>query len=176
MKEMPTEKEKKALVALNLLIPLLTKRNFRWCITGGFACCVYGVKRELTDIDVDIETTRESPSFQGLVSELTPYITQPLEHFVDKNYDNYNFEITIEGQVIDICPMTEMKVFNKKEGIYECFYQAGFPTIETVDFFGLKVPLLSKKLIIKNKEMLVWQRESDLRDIEALKELVIGKR
>lgn len=172
---MPTEKDKKALAALNLITPLFTKRNFRWCITGGFACYVYGVKREITDIDIDIDTTMDSPEFQYFLKELAPHITQPLEHFVDQNYDNYNFEITVDGQVVDICPMTEMKVFDKSHGAYIPFYEKGFPAIETVVFFGLELPLLSKELVIKNKEMLVWQRKSDLKDIEGLKTLLQSK-
>ncbi len=169
---MPNDKETKALAALNLVIPLLTKRKFRWCITGGFACYVYGVKRKLSDIDIDIDTTKDSTEFQDFLAELAPCITQSLEHFVDQNYDNYNFEITIGGQVVDICPMVEMEVFTKISGSYAPFYGGVFPDIEMVDFFGLKLPLLSKELVIKNKEMLVWQRESDIQDIKGLQELM----
>ena len=67
--------------------------------------------------------------------------------------------------------MEEMKIFDKSSGTYEKFYKDGFPEIEHIEYGGLKLPLLSKELIIKNKEMLVWQRETDLKDIQELKKL-----
>ena len=137
-------------------------------ITGGFACYVYGVKRPITDIDIDVACSKDDAKFIELLRELNPDLTQPLEHLVDQSYDNYNFEITFGGQIIDICPMAEMNIFNKQLGIYENFYKDGFPHVEMTDFFGLPLPLLPKDLVIKNKEMLVWQRASDARDIEGL--------
>jgi len=166
------DKNGKAVRALKKIIPLLKKYHFQWIITGGFACYVYGVKRNLTDIDIDIKVNKDSVEFKAFLAELKLFITQPLEHFIDKNYDNYNFEITINGQVIDICPMADLKIFDKNKKKYVPFYSNGFPKIEKVKFKGVTLPLLSKELIIKNKEMLVWQRESDLRDIEGLKIII----
>lgn len=163
---------KKALNALNKIIPLLEKYNFQWLITGGFASYVYGVKRPITDIDIDICTSKDSESFKNLIKDLSPFITQPLENFVDQNYNNYNFEIEIEGQVVDICSSEEMNIYNKKTQQYENFYARAFPKPEIMEWNKLKLPLLPKDLIIKNKEMLVWQRESDLKDIKELKSIL----
>ena len=162
----------KAKEALAFIVPILEKYNFRWVITGGFAAYAYGVPRKLFDIDIDIETNKDDPKFKQFVGELTPHITQQLEHFVDQNYDNYNFEITYGAQLIDICPMTDLKIFNKEAGGYEEFYKNGYPQTEEIDFEGIKLPLLSKELVIKNKEMLVWQRDIDHRDIAGLKALL----
>ena len=158
--------------ALAFIIPILEKYNFRWVITGGFAAYAYGVPRELSDIDIDIETNIDDSKFKQFVAELAPHTTQALEHFVDQNYDNYNFEITFGGQVIDICPMTDLKLYNKETSTYEPFYKDGYPNIEETVFEGIKLPLLSKELVIKNKEMLVWQRDTDHRDIAGLKALL----
>ncbi|MDO8563576.1 MAG: hypothetical protein Q7R87_01055 [Nanoarchaeota archaeon] len=159
--------------ALNFIIPLLRKYNFNWIITGGFASYVHGVNRPITDIDIDIEISKKDKKFKKLLSDIKPFISQKLIHFVDKNYNNYNLEIDYNGQVIDICSSKELKIFNKKSGKYEQFYNllGGFPKPKFMKFQGLKLPLLSKKLIIKNKEMLVWQRESDFNDIKELKKL-----
>lgn len=161
-----------SLDALNFIIPILHKYNFEWAITGGFASLVYGVDRPLTDIDIDINTSRNSANFKQFLKDIEQFTTQPLERFVDQNYDNYNVEVTYKGQVLDICPMAEMNIFDKASGKYENFYKEGFPKIEFVHFHDLGLPLLSKELIIKNKEMLVWQRESDHRDVAGLRELV----
>lgn len=164
--------QKHAHAALSFILPELAKRSFRYAITGGFACYAYGVLRPLTDIDIDIDTTKDSDVFKEFYASLAATMTQPLEHLVDQNYDNYNFEITVDGIIVDICPMEEMKVFDKVSGGYEGFYKDGFPAIETVDFFGLKLDLLSKELVIKNKEMLRWQRDSDRADIAGLRKLL----
>lgn len=42
---------------------------------------------------------------------MQPYNTYELNHFVDVNYDNYNFEVTFAGQELDICPIPELKIF-----------------------------------------------------------------
>jgi len=165
-------KFKNALDALHFIMPILQKYQFQWLITGGFAARVWGVVRPLTDIDIDINTSRETESFQNFLKDVEPYTTQKLEHFVDQNYDNYNVEITYQGQVLDICPMAEMKIFDTASGAYEKFYKNGLPEIEFVHFHGLDLPLLSKKLIIKNKEMLVWKRASDYTDIAGLQTLL----
>ncbi len=162
----------RARAALAYIIPILAKYRFRWVITGGFAAYVFGVDRDITDIDIDIDTSKDAPEFQAFVEDVRPFMTQELEHYVDQNYDNYNFEVTYGGQIIDICPMAEMNVTDKLPGAYVHFYKDGFPEMETVPFHGFDLPLLSKRLIIKNKEMLVWQRESDHRDIAGLREIM----
>jgi hypothetical protein len=160
-----TTEQQKAHDALAYIIPILERLNLRWCITGGFACYVYGVPRNITDIDV----SKDDPVFKEFLEITAPNITSPLEHFVDQNYDNYNVEVM---EILDICPMAEMDIFNKETDTYENFYRDGFPNIEMVDFLEFKLPLLSKELIIKNKEMLVWQRESDFSDIAGLKQII----
>lgn len=165
-------KRMQAFKALQKVIPLLEAHNFRWVITGGFACYVYGVDREITDIDIDIDTSKDNADFQSFMKELEPYITQPLMNYIDQNYNNYNFEATLDNVVVDICPMSQLKVFNKEINAYELCYKNGFPPYELTPFCGISLPLLSKTEIIKDKEKLVWQRESDLRDIEGLKELL----
>ena len=50
--------------------------------------------------------------------QIAPFVSQPLEHFVDINYDNYNVEITYKKQVVDICPMAEMNILiNPRENM-----------------------------------------------------------
>jgi hypothetical protein len=166
-----TRDQQKAHDTLTFIIPRIEERKMRWVITGGFACYAYGVERKLSDIDIDLDTSKENDVFNEFMSSLKPYMTQPLEHLVDKNYDNYNFEITIHDVIIDICPMAEMNIFDKSLGTYQDFYKDGFPRVEVVDFFGLSLSLLAKDLVIKNKEMLVWQRESDMADIRGLQAL-----
>jgi len=166
------QEHEKAHAALAYIIPLVNKYNFNWVITGGFACYAYGVERLLTDIDIDIETSRDTEEFKAFLYEVSPYISQPLEHFVNENYDNYNFELTYGGQIIDICPMKELKIFDKEINGFRDFYINGFPPTETINFEGFDLPLLSKEEVIKNKEMLTEKDEWQQRDIDELKRIL----
>lgn len=171
MNRTPQEREQ-ARSALAFIVPVLEKYRFEWVITGGFACYAYGVDRLLTDIDIDINTSKESKEFKALLAELGPHITQPLENFVDENYNNFNFELTIKGQVIDICPMDELLIYNKGTGSYESFYRHPFPEVELVAFEGFCLPLLTKQAILDNKEMLTQKDKWQQRDIDALRRLL----
>ena len=165
---------KKAIEALNFIIPIIEKYKFQWLISGGFASLVYGVKRKLTDIDIDVNVSKNDLSFKKFMNDVQPYITQKLKHATDENYDSYNLEITYNGQVIDICPIEELKIFNKSSRKYEpfSFYKNSFPKVELISFHGLTLPLLPKKLIIENKKMLTFQRLSDHADIAGLENLI----
>jgi len=105
------------------------------------------------------------------VKSLEPYITQPLKHFVSEAYDNYNLEATVSGQILDICPRPDLKMFDKASGVYKPFYENGFPDVETVDFHGIALPLLAKELVSLNKEA-IMRDEWDRRDVEGLRALI----
>jgi hypothetical protein len=154
--EASTTDTKRATDALNYIIPILEKYHFQWLIPGGFASLVHGVSRSLTDIDIDIDTSIEAPDFKRFLKDIAPFTTEPLHHFVDQNYDNWNVEAQYKGQLLDICPIAELKIFDQSIGQYRHFYANGLPEPEIVSFHGLELPLLPKSLIIQNKEMLVW--------------------
>ncbi len=169
-------REKQAIHALEFIMPLLKKYDFRWIITGGFACYVCGVSREITDIDIDIDASKDDPAFALLVQDIKPYVTQELIHFVDQNYDNYNIEMTYQNQVIDICPMRELMIHDPLIQAFRHLYDEkggiSYEETELVEFHGMKLPLMSKRMIIANKEMLVWKRGSDMHDVRELKKLM----
>lgn len=169
MEAIQQSEREKAKEALSFIVPILEKYGFKWVITGGFATLAYGVDRPLTDIDIDIDASKDDAKFKEFVAELAPHTTQPLEHFVSDSYDNYNMEISVSGVIIDICPMADLKVLDREKREYVSFY-SGFPEHELVEFEGMKLPLLSKRLIIENKGM-IMRDEWDARDIAGLKAL-----
>lgn len=164
----------KAKAALDYILPLLAKHNIRWVMTGGFACYAYGVERPLTDIDIDMDVGKDEPQFKAFYAEIEPYITSPLEHIQTAYYDNYNFEATVGGVILDFCPMADLMVFDQNLGKHVHLYQDGFPDHEVVTFEGHALTLLSKPLVIANKEMTAFgEREPyDKRDMAGLRELM----
>lgn len=165
-------REEQAVHALEFILAKLKFYQINYVITGGFACYVYGVPRDLTDLDLDIDISKDDPRFPALYEELKDFITFPLQNFVDANYDNYNFEATYENIILDFCPMPDLKIFDPAQEAYVPFYKDGFPAHEVVEFKGIPLNLLAKNLIIENKEMLTFQRESDKRDIRELKKML----
>jgi hypothetical protein len=161
-----------ALKALQFIIPLLEKYKFKWIITGGFATYVYGVNRPITDIDIDIDISKDDPAFKSFLKDIKSITTQKLIHFKNEFYDNYNVEAEVDGQRLDICPAQQLKVINKSSGKYELIYSlfGGFPEPCIVVFQSLQLPLLPKELIIQNKQM-ITRDKWDLRDIEELQKL-----
>lgn len=166
------QEHERAKQALASIVPLLQKYQFNWVITGGFACYVYGVDRLLTDIDIDIATSKDSEEFRSFLKDVQAYVTQPLLNYVDENYNNYNVELTIGDQIIDICPMDELLIRDKKTGEYVSFYNVVLPEIEWVKFEGFELPLLGKRAIISNKENLTVKDKWQQRDIDALRKLL----
>jgi hypothetical protein len=149
----------------------LKKHGLSWLISGGFACYVYGVDRPITDIDIDILAGKDDKKFKAFLNDLKDDISSQLQHFRNEHYDNYCFEITYKGQVVDFCTSKDLKVFDPKIGRFELFYENSFPKPEVHLFEGLKIPLLPKALIIQNKEMIL-RDEFDKRDIDGLKKLI----
>ncbi|MEK6898199.1 MAG: hypothetical protein AABX28_02465 [Nanoarchaeota archaeon] len=63
------EREKKAIAALEYIMPILKKYKLQWCISGNFAYYLYGVERPIGNIDIDIEADRDDKNFKKLVEE-----------------------------------------------------------------------------------------------------------
>src|SRR3989344_2348186 len=146
--------EKKAITALKYVIPFIEKYGFKWCISGGFACYLYGVNRTIGDIDIDIETDKEDENFKKFVEDVKEFTTYPFQLWVDENYDNWVMEITIENQKLRICSTKNLKLFNKKSDKYDLFYKRGIPKPTIISFNGLKLPISPKEWVLKMKETL----------------------
>jgi hypothetical protein len=161
--------EENAKATLGFIMLILESLKLRWVITGGFACYAYGIKRPITDIDIDIDCSKDDETFKEFFALLSPYISQPLEHLQNDFYDNYNFEASINGQILDICPMKELLI--ARDGEYVPFYN-GFPRVEQVGWNGFMLPLLAKDLILENKKMILDRSELDRQDAEALTKML----
>ena len=164
----PTHAE--LLKALAFAVPLFDQTGLPWIITGGFACYVYGVERDLSDIDIDLDCGHAHPAFQSLLQTLEPFITMPLTHYTSDRYDNYNAEAVIDNTLFDFCSGDDLKVFDPATGRHELFYAAGFPQPVRVNFHGFNLPLLPPDLIIANKRQLM--RPIDITDIAGLEKRV----
>jgi hypothetical protein len=166
------KRKERAVVALKYIMPFLEKYDFKWCISGGLACHIYGVDRPITAIDIDIETTKDDPRIKSLASAVKEFITLPFQLWIDKNYDNWVMDVTVNGQLLSICTTQELKLFNKETSQYELFYKNGIPEPNIVDFGGLKLPLSPKQWTLKMKKALAHMKPIDKKDISEMEQIV----
>lgn len=164
--------EERAYSALRYVTPFLKKRRLKWLISGGFACYLYGVKRPIGDIDIDIEADKDDENFKKIIEDVKEFTKFPFQLWIDKNYDNWVMNVVVSGQVLSICSTKNLKFFNKKSGRYEVFYKKGIPDPEMIGFNDLQIPLLPKSLVIKMKEGLAKKKQIDKNDIVEMKKLI----
>lgn len=165
-------KRQKAITALEYITSLLERYNFRWCISGSLACNLYGVKRPITAIDIDVETTKDDPKFKQLLNDVHEHTRLPFQLWIDKNYDNWVTNVVINGQLLSICTTQELKLFNKETGIYDLFYKNGIPDPVFVEFGNLRIPLSPRKSVLRMKEALAHKKGVDLKDIKSIRRII----
>lgn len=147
--------------AFKWIIGILKKHNIPFQITGGLAAKVYGSKRELFDIDIDIP----DDGFQEIVPEVKEYIL-----FGPLRYQNENWDIALlmtidyKGQKIDLSG-TSARIFdqNTKQWIE---IKTDFSRCEMKNVFGILVPIVQKEDLIEYKSKLL--RPEDKIDIERI--------
>ena len=165
--------EEKAEVALKYIIPLLKKHNFKWCISGSFACHLYGVKRPIGNIDIDVEANEKDDDFRSLVSDVKRYTTLQFQLWIDKNYNNWVMDVVVSDQLLSICSTKNLKLFNKEKSEYELFYKNGkIPTPRIFSFRNLKIPISPPEYVIRMKEALAVKKQADKKDISEMRKLL----
>lgn len=164
---------RKARNSLNYILPILKKYNFKWCISGGFACFLYGVDRPIHAIDIDIEIDKDDNKFKAFVEEVKPYTTLQFQLWIDKRYDNWVMDVVPKnGVLLSICPTSHLKLFCIKTKKYELFYPNGIPKSVHISFEGFELPTSPKELVLRMKEALSYKKANDRVDIRGMKKLL----
>lgn len=139
---------------------LLEEHSIQYKISGGFAARIYGVQRDLADIDIEI-------SKQDIlkISELAKdNIIYGPSRFKDDHWDLELMTLCYDGQDIDISE-NEAKIFNKQSGAWEVIH-SDLAKFELLEIYNKKVPIEEKNSLINYKNKL--SREVDLEDIRQL--------
>src|SRR5690348_1943552 len=103
-----TQKDTEA--AFKWIVSIIQKHNIPFQIGGGFAARVYGVKKELADIDIAMPTNR----LADLLPDLKDYITWDLGPFADENWEVTGMTVKYKGQEIDLVGAQGKKFLNQK--------------------------------------------------------------
>ena|ERR1035437_326823 len=149
--------------ALRWIIGILNDHKIDYQISGGFAGKMFGSKRELHDIDIDI---REK-YFPVILPEISQYIIYGPERYKDAKWDDELITLNYEGQEIDISGIDTLKISNKERTKW-----IPYPNFlsETLDmkFNGFDIKVINPKYFIEYKKEL--DGDHQLEDIKAAEE------
>ncbi|KKS64508.1 MAG: hypothetical protein UV34_C0038G0001 [Parcubacteria group bacterium GW2011_GWB1_42_6] len=139
------------------IISILKKRKIPFQISGGMAARVWGAKRELADIDINVDLE----NFDEILPEVKKFVIFGPGKYKDKNWDLYEMTLRYRGQEIDICRASDQKIFNKNTKKWESL-RIDFSTSRNKKVFGLPVSVMPKDELIDYKIKL--RRPVDLKD------------
>lgn len=147
--------------AFKWIIGILQKHKIPFQIKGGLASILYGVKRELADIDISIPEN----SFDELFSDVKDFIKYGPDQYLDDEWDIKLITLKYKGQNIDIAGAFDKKNFDKKNNKW-VNTPSNFDTSVYMDVYGLNVPVISKEDLLSYKKLIL--RDVDIFDIETL--------
>lgn len=140
---------------------ILEQTSVTYRISGGFAARVYGVERELADIDIQIA----DKDIVIIAEEVKPYIIFGPARYQDENWDLNLITLQYLGQEIDIAS-TNAKIFNQKTKLWEGWVTT-LGDFEIKEVYRKNVPIEPMKSLISYKTNLA--REVDLEDVRQFK-------
>ncbi len=143
------------------IVDILRMKNIPFHIAGGLAAKVYGAKRKLADIDIDVP----DEMFERISSNVKDYIIYGPKQYKDDSWDLLLMTLNYKGQEIDIAGAYKAKLFNREKGEWE-LAKTDFSKDEQHTIFGFMVSVINKKELIEYKSKL--KREVDIQDISEI--------
>ena len=135
--------------ALRWIVQILRKHKIPYQISGGFAAKIYGSRRKLADIDIEIS----EEDFKKIIPELEKYIQFGPKKYKDKNWDLLLMTIKYKGQLIDFGGAYKTKIFYKKTKRW-INLRSDFSKSEMKKIYGTVIPVIPKTSLLKYKKML----------------------
>lgn len=147
--------------ALIFVDQFFKRQGIKCLYEGGFAAKLYGSRRELADIDINI------PERHLLMAAkyLSKYITFGPKVYRDKNWRLLMFTMSYKGQVVDVCSNRTIEIFdkNKRKWVVPDGARSKGTSMEV---FGQTINVIKKKDLISYKSKL--RRRVDMFDVKEL--------
>lgn len=147
--------------ALIWIVGILDSKKIKFRIAGGLAANIYGSKRELADIDIDISDDR----FDELLANVKDKIIFGPKRYKDENWDLFMATLEYEEQDIDICAAGSEIIFNQNSKQWEKLSIDLTDTVKKL-YMGVSLSVIKLKDLINYKSKIL--REVDKEDIIAL--------
>lgn len=148
--------------ALLWITQLLESFDIPYQIAGGLAANVYGSKRQLADIDIDIP----QGGFNKILDNIKEFIIYGPTHYVDDHWNLYVMTLRYQGQEIDLTSTDNVKIYNSLTSQWEPF-ETDLTKACRIEIMGIQLPVIPKYDLLTYKKML--RRPVDLLDIEDIK-------
>lgn len=147
--------------ALGWVIKILKKHKVPFQITGGLAAKIYGSKRPLNDIDIDIP----DKDFPKIIEDLEGFIVYGPKHYVDERWDCKLLTLNFKGQEIDISGANDTKICDARTGKWENV-PIDFSTAILKEIYGITIPVVSPQDLIAYKNMLTGtHQKEDIKEV-----------
>ena len=148
--------------AFNWIIKILQKYNVLFEITGGLAARVYGSKRKLEDIDIEMPNR----FFDVIMPAIREHVVYGPKRYCDNSFDLFLVTLKYKGQLIDISGSSDEKIYNKKIKAWTK-EKVNYSKTVLKKIFSHFVPVISKTELVKYKSRI--SRKVDKKDLEYLK-------
>ena len=150
---------------LKWTVSILKKYNVPFQISGGFAANIYGAKRPINDIDIDIPEDK----MKLLLPDIEQYITFGPAEYKDEKWDLKLITLNYHDQEIDIGGAFDTKIFDEQNKVWvHC--PAKFETAQTHAVYGIEVPIVRPQDLIEYKKLLNGEHQKT--DIAAVREYI----
>ncbi len=155
---------KKTIRAFRWIVGILRKHNVPFQISGGFSAKVYGSRRPVHDIDIDIPENK----FRVILPEVKRYIVYGPSKYKSDAWDLYLMTLNYHGQLLDIGGAFDEKVCDIRTEKWRSI-PTNFHNAKEMSVFGLKVPVINPHELVEYKSYLCRHQ---VEDIKAAKEFI----
>ena len=155
---------KNSKVAFIWIINILKKHKMPFMISGGLAARIYGSKRPLYDIDIEVP----DEFVYKLELFVKDYITFGPKKYLDKTFYLLLMRLNYKEQEIDIGGIGIGKFYNQETKKWE-EDKVDFSKAVKKEVFGITAPVISKKELIEYKSKI--RRPTDLEDIKYIQSI-----
>ena len=152
---------RKTKVAFIWIVSLLRKNKIPFLLSGGEAARLYGTKRRLADIDIDIHRK----NFDKLIPLVKKYIKHRPKFYKDKQWKIYIMTLTYDGQLIDIGAKEHTMIFDHLRKKWVRLHE-NFALRKMKYVYGMRIPVEDRTELINDKKQL-W-RPVDRIDVERM--------
>ncbi len=146
------------------IINILDHHSITYKISGGFAARLYGVNRELADIDIEVANN----DIIKVIDDVKEFVVWGPSRYQDSNWDLELLTLSYEGQEIDISGI-EGKMFNQQTKQWENYF-GDLSSVTLLGVFGKVIPVEPRQSLIVYKTKL--GREVDLEDVKQLNKCI----
>ena len=145
---------------LKRIAGVFQKNKIPFQITGGLAAILYGARRPLYDIDIDVYK-KDIAKVRELFFD---YIETDLGHISDEKFDLYLLTLNLDGVFVDISQIEDAYVVDKDGNRKKM--DTDISKAQRVNWEGLNLTVQNKQELIEYKRLL--RRDTDLMDIEQI--------